>query len=40
MQYLGPRSETTAAMEGTHNASPYALAAGLATIEILAQWRS
>jgi glutamate-1-semialdehyde 2,1-aminomutase len=35
MDLLGSASEKTATIEGTYNASPYALAAGLATLEIL-----
>jgi glutamate-1-semialdehyde 2,1-aminomutase len=35
MDYLGAAAEGKAAMDGTYNASPYALAAGLAVIEIL-----
>jgi glutamate-1-semialdehyde 2,1-aminomutase len=35
MDLLGSSSETTATIEGTYNASPYALAAGLATFTIL-----
>ncbi len=35
LDLLGSASERTATIEGTYNASPYALAAGLATLEIL-----
>jgi len=35
MDLLGSASETNATIEGTYNASPYAMAAGLATLEIL-----
>jgi glutamate-1-semialdehyde 2,1-aminomutase len=35
MDLLGSASDTTATIEGTYNASPYAMAAGLATLEIL-----
>lgn len=35
MDLLGSASERTATIEGTYNASPYALAAGLATLEVL-----
>ena len=35
MDLLGSASETNATIEGTYNASPYAMAAGLATMELL-----
>jgi glutamate-1-semialdehyde 2,1-aminomutase len=35
LDLLGSASERTATIEGTYNASPYALAAGLATLEVL-----
>lgn len=37
MDLLGSASDTTAAIEGTYNASPYAMAAGLATLGILGE---